>query len=91
MIEPSDDQAVFAERLHREIAAIPHGPELADIEGTWRRPHLSDTSHHVKEEWEAQFFTACNIWYSRVGSARDEGAQRCVHCLKVLGDKGNEG
>lgn len=90
MIEPSDSQATFAERIERELAAIPHGPDLASIEGTWRRPHLSDISHHVLEEWEAQFFTSCSVWYSRFGSARDEGAKRCVHCVEALGDKGNE-
>jgi len=74
VIEPSEEQPE---------------PESLDTEGDWRKPHFSDMSHSVKEEWTAQFFSACGVWYSMVGSARDEGARKCPRCVKALEDKGN--
>jgi hypothetical protein len=85
VIEPNDEQAGFAERLDDQLAE----PKTLGLEGQWRKPHFSDTSHYVDEEWEHQFFSACSVWYSRVGSTRDDGAIKCDRCLKALEDRGN--
>lgn len=85
MIEPSDEQSAFADKLDGDLAE----PKSLDTEGDWRKPHFSDMAHNVKEEWTAQFFSACGVWYSMVGSTRDEGARKCPRCLKALEDKGN--
>lgn len=94
MIEPSDDQAAFAEKLDSDLAE----PKTLGLEGQWRKPHFSDTAHYVDEEWTAhyvdeewehQFYSGCGVWYSHVGSTRDDGATKCDRCLKALEEWGN--